>query len=85
MVDLLGGSINLPCPKTLPTNKGSKATTTSTPILMLQLWNHLVIQCLSSFLLVWPILALVSLDVHLGKSPALTSNYGQHLKQTNVE
>ena len=41
MVDLLGGSINLPCPKTLPTSKGSKDATNSIPILIFS--NYVII------------------------------------------
>ena len=70
MVDLLGGSINLPCPMTLPTSKGSRAATNSIPILVEWLCDHLVILWLPFILLVCPILARYHLTSIQGNQPA---------------
>ena len=80
MVDLLGGSISLPCPITLPTRKGSREATNSIPILILN--NYVII--LFCILLGCPILAPISLDFHEGKSARLSSHYGPDLKQRHL-
>ena len=49
-----------------------------------QLCDHLIILCLSLLLLVCPILALISLDFHRGKSASFSGHYACDLKQRHL-